>query len=247
MYKNFKEFVKSVFPRPILDYFIYLIYYRLIRRSYFAQSSLDKKLKKYIDYPNGYFVELGANDGFTASNTLYFEIKKNWRGILIEPSPNLYLSCAHYRNREGNKIFCNACVPFDYAKKYVDIDYAYLMSVSRDLDKDIPDGFIENAKLQLDKHHKNLSFASIARTLSSILDESNAPETIDLLSLDAEGAELAILQGIDFNKYKFKFLLIESRSIDKLSEFLSKHGYQKIDQFSHHDYLFSCGKDSYED
>ncbi len=242
MYKNFKELIKKVFPRPILDYFIYIVYYRLIRRSYFAQSSLDKKLKTYIDYSSGYFVELGANDGFTASNTLYFEIKKNWRGILIEPSPNLFLSCVHYRNREGNKIYCNACVPFDYTKKYVDIDYAYLMSVSSDLEKDIPDDFIDNAKLQLGDHYKDLRFGSIARTLSSILDESNAPETIDLLSLDAEGAELAILRGIDFNKYKFKFMLIESRSIDRLSEFLFKHGYKKIDQLSHHDYLFSCIK-----
>lgn len=238
MYKNFKELIKRILPRPLLDYFIYLIYYRLIRRSYFAQSGLDKKLKEYIDYPNGYFVELGANDGFTASNTLYFEIKKNWRGILIEPSPNLFLSCSYYRNREGNKIFCNACVPLDYTKQYVDIEYAYLMSVSRDLEKDIPEDFVSNAKLQLDKYQKNLRFGSVARTLSSILDESNAPQIIDLLSLDAEGAEIPILKGIDFNKYRFKYMLIESRSIDKLSEFLSHHGYQKVDQFSHHDYLF---------
>lgn len=230
-------------PRPVLDYIIYLIYYRLIRRSYFAQSGLDKKLKTYINYTDGFFVELGANDGFTASNTLYFEIKKNWRGILIEPSPNLFLSCAHFRDRKGNKIFCNACVPFGYTKKYVDIDYAYLMSVSNDLEKDIPENFIDHAKSDLDKYHKNLRFGSIARTLSSILDESNAPDTIDLLSLDAEGAELAILKGIDFSKYKFKFMLIESRSIDKLTEFLSLHGYMKIDQFSHHDYLFAHNKD----
>tara|TARA_B110001450_G_scaffold250809_1_gene270019 strand:+ start:768 stop:1490 length:723 start_codon:yes stop_codon:yes gene_type:complete len=233
------EFIKKIIPRPIIDHGIYLIFYRIFRQSYFAQSGLDKKLKKYINYDNGYFVELGANDGFTASNTLYFELKKNWRGVLIEPSPNLYLSCSHYRNRVGNKIFCNACVPFDYNEKYVEIDYAYLMSVSNDLEKDTPENFIQNANLGLNKYIQNLRFGSIARTLSSILDESKAPQSIDLLSLDAEGAELAILKGIDFKKYSFKFMLIESRSPERLSEFLSQHGYSQIDQLSHHDYLFA--------
>jgi len=113
------------------------------------------------------------------------------------------------------------------------------MSVSNDLEKDIPENFIQNANLSLNKHIQNLKFGSIARTLSSILDESKAPQTIDLLSLDAEGAELAILKGIDFKKYSFKFMLIESRSPERLSEFLSQHGYNQIDQLSHHDYLFA--------
>ena len=137
------------------------------------------------------------------------------------------------KDEDGNYMYDN--LP-EY--KYVDIEYAYLMSVSRDLEKDIPEDFVSNAKLQLNEYQKNLRFGSVARTLSSILDESNAPQIIDLLSLDAEGAEIPILKGIDFNKYRFKYMLIESRSIDKLSEFLSHHGYQKVDQFSHHDYLF---------
>jgi FkbM family methyltransferase len=238
--KSIVEFIKKITPRPIIDHLIYLIIYRLFRRSYFAQSSLDKKLKKYINYNDGYFVELGANDGFTASNTLYFELKKNWRGVLVEPSPNLYLSCSYYRNRIGNKIFCNACVPFDFNEKYVEIDYGYLQSVSKNLEKDIPEDFIQNTINSLDNEYtQNLRFGSVARTLSSILDESKAPQTIDLLSLDAEGAELAILKGIDFKKYKFKFMLIESRSLETLTEYLSQYGYHQIDQFSHRDYLFA--------
>ena len=51
---------------------------------------------------------------------------------------------------------------------------------------------------------------------NSILVEVNAPFDIDFLSLDTEGAEFEVLNGIDFKKYKFKFMLIES---DYFSEF----------------------------
>ena len=52
---------------------------------------------------------------------------------------------------------------------------------------------------------------------------SNRPEVkIDFFSLDVEGDEFEVLEGIDFKKYSFKFILIESKSINKLKIFLKK-------------------------
>ena len=59
-----------------------------LKGGYFARDELDKQLEQYVNYDNGFFVELGANDGFSQSNSLYFEIKRNWRGVLIEPTPH---------------------------------------------------------------------------------------------------------------------------------------------------------------
>ena len=39
---------------------------------------------------NGFFVEAGADDFTTDSNTLYFEARKNWTGLLVEPNPIIY-------------------------------------------------------------------------------------------------------------------------------------------------------------
>ena len=85
----------------------YLI--RLFKGGYFSINGLDKKLEKYVNYDYGFFVELGANDGVNQSNSLYFEIKRNWKGVLVEPAPHNYQKCIEQRSKK-NSIFCNACV-----------------------------------------------------------------------------------------------------------------------------------------
>ena len=36
---------------------------------------------------NGFFLEAGATDGESGSNTLFFELERNWTGLLVEPLP----------------------------------------------------------------------------------------------------------------------------------------------------------------
>ena len=214
--------------------------FRKLKGGYFSLSQLDKQLEEYVNYDDGFFVELGANDGVYASNSLYFEIKRNWRGILIEPTPNNFLLCKEQRSSE-NYFYCNACVGFDYEDKYVDIRYANLMSISENLELDLndKDAHIQNAKKYLSNNEEVFSFGAVATTLNSLLKKSNAPKEIDFLSLDVEGAELEVLKGIDFDEFTFKYMLIEVRDINKMENFLNKHGYKLEKQFSSNDYLFS--------
>lgn len=53
---------------------------KIMRGKYVAKDGLDKKMEKYLNYSNGFYVELGANNGIKESNTYYFERYKNWRG-----------------------------------------------------------------------------------------------------------------------------------------------------------------------
>lgn len=239
MYKYIHQKLKSrTFP-PLWDLLRYLKF-KWLKNGRFSLDGLDKKLEAYLDHRDGFFVELGANDGFTQSNTLYFELKKNWRGVLIEPSPNLYMSCQYFRGKVGNEIFCNACVPFDYEKEYVSIEYANLMSVSKSLNTDLNDEveFISSGRRLNNITSRGLQFGAKARTITSILLEANAPKYIDLLSLDVEGAELDVLKGLDFDQYSFKYICIETRSIETISMFFEENGYKLIDKLTHHDYLF---------
>lgn len=209
------------------------------RGGYFSINQLDEQLEQYVNYDNGFFVELGANDGVSQSNSLYFEKERNWRGVLIEPSPHNYLLCKERRSTENN-IFCNACVSFDYKDKYVDIKYANLMSISENLELDLEDkdAHIQSGEKFLSAKEDVFSFGSVAETLNSILKKSNAPKEIDFLSLDVEGAELEVLKGVNFVEFSFKFMLIEVRDLKKMENFLNPHGYILEKQFSPHDYLF---------
>ena len=43
----------------------------------------------FQDQPPGIFLEAGAHDGWTGSNTYWLEVSLGWSGILIEPVPGL--------------------------------------------------------------------------------------------------------------------------------------------------------------
>lgn len=49
-----------------------------------ALNDLDSKLEKYLNFQNGFFIEVGGNDGYKQSNTYYLEKFLGWRGILVE-------------------------------------------------------------------------------------------------------------------------------------------------------------------
>ena len=59
----------------------------------FGQAGTIEKL--FRGKKNGFFVEAGAFDGEAFSNTLLFELKHNWTGLLVEPNPDLYQGQAH--------------------------------------------------------------------------------------------------------------------------------------------------------
>jgi len=56
--------------------------------------------------------------------------------------------------------------------------------------------------------------------------------------LDVEGAEISVLNGIDFNEYKIEYILVECRNIEKMQKFLTSKNYSLIKKMSNHDYLF---------
>ena len=63
-----------------------LTFYRKHLKKFHGNELLDKKMLNYINFENGFYIEMGAHDGLINSNTYYFEKNLNWKGILIEPS-----------------------------------------------------------------------------------------------------------------------------------------------------------------
>ena len=216
---------------------------RLLQGKYFSLNQLDRKLEKYVDYDNGSFVELGANDGVTQSNSLYFEKHRNWRGLLVEPTPQNFLKCRQNRSA-SNSIYCAACVSFDYDQEFVRIAYSNLMSTPVSLESDIQDprAHAELGGRFLGSGETVFEFGAVARTLNSLLLDARAPRLIDFLSLDVEGAELEVLKGLDHQAFRFKYILVECRDLPRLGAYLENHGYRFAEKLSEQDYLFASAK-----
>lgn len=103
--------------------------------TYTALNELDKKIEKYLNYKNGYFIEMGANDGINQSNTMFLEKKYNWHGILIEPSEKFTLL---KNNRSKKNIFSDAaCCSFKNRGKNIKFSYHNLMTLALNLKTDV--------------------------------------------------------------------------------------------------------------
>ena len=211
---------------------------------YRGLNNLDQQIEKYLNFDGGYFVELGANDGCFQSNTYYYERFRKWRGVLIEPAPNLFLRCRENRSLE-NHIVCAACVSFDYEDEFVKIVYSNSMSVSLNVETDIvdPQAHAELGRQFLRPSETIFTFGAMATPLNSILVDAKAPKLIDFLSLDVEGSELDVLKGVDHDIFRFRYMLIECRNLPRLDSYLQSKRYDLVERFNEHDYLFA-NKDS---
>ena len=230
---NFTNFFKKLIPDNI---FFLLKKRSILKKKYFGLNELDKKVSKYIDYDNGYFIELGANDGISQSNTLYFEKFRNWRGILIEPVKFKFDQCL--KSRDKNNLFYNyACVSSEFKHDHVELIYSNLRTVTSDKQNLIEaKNHIKSEDLNIYQSHKKLKVE--AKTLNYILKKSKAPKIIDFLSLDTEGYEIEVLKGVDFEEYFFKYILVESKNFELINNYLIKKNYELLDKLSIHDYLY---------
>ncbi|WP_205696679.1 FkbM family methyltransferase [Conexibacter sp. SYSU D00693] len=173
------------------------------RLSHPALHDLDRKLDRIIDRDGGFFVEAGANDGFTQSNTYWLERFRGWRGLLVEPMQELADEAR--RERPTAHVVRCALVPAGFEDATVRMRFGDLMSTVSGSRNDEPDWTAAGLALGWrDPYEADVP----ARTLSSILDEIQAPE-VDLLSLDVEGFEAPVLRGLDMARHAPRFVLVE--------------------------------------
>ena len=222
-------------------YYIYRskIFLKIFRKHYFGLNKLDRELDNYLKVTQGFFVDVGANDGITQSNTKRLEIFKKWKGILIEPSPIQFKNCTKSRS---SKTYNLACCAFSYDAEEVTMIYSNLMTVNKVPTSELPNPSLHASRGAAIQSIKSYEFTIRAKTLDSILELSDAPLLIDFLNIDVEGSEMSVLEGINHSKWRFQKILIETRDFVKIKNYLKSYEYDFIKALSSHDYLFSNSK-----
>jgi FkbM family methyltransferase len=189
---------------------------------FYSQQGEDKEIfeqyYKHKPKTNGIFVELGAMDGLTYSNTKFFEDTLKWRGILIEPI------VANYEKLKKNRSGClnyNCAVGLPEKALFVGdgATAGMLHTMSANFKRDWhPEAKKENY------------FEVACRPIAEIFHETGI-ETIDLLSVDVEGGELEVLATINWDKVNIHLILIEldgyeQEKDDACRNILIQHGFR---------------------
>lgn len=192
---------------------------------YFSQYGQDEYCYQHFfrDTKNGFFIEIGADNGIKGSNTLFFERYLDWDGICIEPSPDRFLELK--KNRD---CICENVAVSDRAET---VEFLDIQGYGRGLSgiiKHYPEAHLQRIERELklpEARTSRKSKVTVEAVCLNDLLEKHDVRHIDLCSIDTEGSELNILSSIDFDRYRFDVLIIENNYNQNLSDILEKWGF----------------------
>ncbi|MBV9915173.1 MAG: FkbM family methyltransferase [Solirubrobacterales bacterium] len=200
-------------------------------------GDMERKLERRLP-ARGFFVEAGAHDGFSQSNTYFLERFCGWSGLLVEPVPELYRAAV--KERPASQVINCALVSPEEAGHPVRIHHAGLMSIVAGARGDVAaDRAYLAAAGALPFAVEQYDVEVPGRTLSELLDELGSP-AVDFLSLDLEGYELEALAGLDFARHAPGHILLEAHDEPALAALEAQLGdeYEVADRIPPNDVLY---------
>ncbi len=197
-------------------------------------KDLHKIYEEYFqDNKDGFFVEVGAYDGWRWSNTLSL-VESNWSGIMIEPIYHYYMRIVD-RYKDNNRIeVSNCCIGWENQpskKVYFGGPCTTIM------EEMIP---IYNETDPSDNHSLDNYEIRDMFTLDKFLEDKKVKQNFEVLCIDVEGAEWKILEVFDVEKWRPKMLIVEahekhpeklkreSGNSSEINEYFYRHQYRQV-------------------
>ncbi|MDR2601798.1 MAG: FkbM family methyltransferase [Spirochaetaceae bacterium] len=171
---------------------------------------------------DGFYIDIGANDGVAINNTLVFE-QLGWKGICVEPVPEIFnelkknRTCDCYNVAIANK--SGESVEFIKAE-----GVEVLSGLTSEMAQAHKNRILrENGKIRK-IYVKTLSFADLMADYKGL-------KHIDFMSIDVEGAEMSILKAINFKEYSFGLITVENNEEvkgggNRLKKYMKEQGYK---------------------
>jgi FkbM family methyltransferase len=177
---------------------LYLIYFWQFRKNFFtfSQTGEDIIIRQFIPENNGSYIDIGSGDPILENNT-YHLYRRGWNGFLIDPILNNHLKNIKFRPRDksilgicgenvGEKDF-NQTIPYQFSH----------VSVGSSIQSKEVNNFIITKSYKV----KQIDLQS--------LNISVQPTNPFLVSIDVEGFEIDVLNGIDWKIFQPRVFLVE--------------------------------------
>ena len=216
--KRFKNLIKSTWLAKFY-YFGLSLYLSLNPKiTFYSQCHEDEFMLRYLPERNGTYIDVGAGQPVRGSNSYYF-YKKGWTGHLFEPIQSNINLIKIFRRRDAKyrKLIGETNTKTTF---YEFIPTEYSTTV-----KNVANNLVKEGK----KLKSTYELESIRLSDSDI--ELN-PTQPTFLSIDVEGADLEVLNSIDWTKIKPRVVCIEEVGETKslqIKEKLESQGYSLVE------------------
>ena len=152
-------------------------------------------LNYFKDKKNGFYIDVGCYHPIHRNNT-YLLHKKNWNGINIDTS-QFSIDLFDYMRPNDLNYKCATSNKNQIIKLFYQKELSQLSTTERDQAETVFQGNIKEKEVQ-------------AFTLDEILNRDKYKNSkIDFLDIDVEGADLKVLEGLSFDKFKPELVCVE--------------------------------------
>jgi FkbM family methyltransferase len=171
----------------------------------YSQSNEQEIILNYFGDFTGIFLDIGANDGITLSNT-YALVQKGWAGTLVEASPKAYERLIKIHPSNYNLVLLNVAVGAE------DGEIEFYESGELLGKGDV--ALVSSTKIEETERWKslNMPFEKITVpvvTFKKMLESTKHHNHYDLISIDIEGMEYEVVPQINFTALGTKMAIIE--------------------------------------
>jgi len=188
--------LKKILRKLHIIHNIYIKHKFFLKKKSYAMDNEDTAVLNYFkDKKNGFYIDVGCYHPIHRNNT-YLLHKKNWNGINIDTS-QFSIDLFDYMRPNDLNYKCAISNKNQIIKLFYQKELSQLSTTERDQAETVFQGNIKEKEVQ-------------AFTLDEILNRDKYKNSkIDFLDIDVEGADLKVLEGLSFDKFKPELVCVE--------------------------------------